>query len=150
MDSETFACLTMLEICVSHLRSLEIVTPRSLTCFTSISLGIGSQKVGVDFKKLIVIVCDLVGFTVTFRFLDSSEHWVRISTESLLIFLWHTSRIDKSSTYFHLWGNSLPISLITTRNNSGPNKVPWGIPQYLGRGLEKVFLYFTTCDLSEI
>ena len=37
MDSETFACLTMLETCVSHLRSLEIVTPRSLTCFTSIS-----------------------------------------------------------------------------------------------------------------
>ena len=87
MDSETFACLTMLETCVSHLRSLEIVTPTSLTCFTSISLGIGSQKAGVDFKKLIVIICDLVGFTVIFRFLDSSEHLVRISMGSLLIFL---------------------------------------------------------------
>ena len=71
MDSETFACLTMLETCVSHLRLLEIVTPRSLTCFTSISCGIGSQKAGVDFKKLIVVICYLVGFTVN---LDSYIH----------------------------------------------------------------------------
>ena len=77
MDSETFACLTMLETCVFP----------SISLVTSISLGIGSQKAGVDFKKLIVIICDLVGFTVIFRFLDSSEHWVRISTGSLLIFL---------------------------------------------------------------
>ena len=33
MDSETFACLTVLGTCVYHLRSFEIVTPRSLICF---------------------------------------------------------------------------------------------------------------------
>ena len=53
----------------------------------NISGGIGLQKTGVDFKKLIVIICDLVEFTVVLRFLDSSKHWVRISMGSLLIFL---------------------------------------------------------------
>ena len=46
MDSETFACLDSVgNMCVHdcvHLRSFEIVTQRSLTCFTSISRGIGS------------------------------------------------------------------------------------------------------------
>ena len=52
MDSEIFACLTMLETCVSHLRSLEIVTPRSLKCFPSILCVIRLQKKRIRFQEV--------------------------------------------------------------------------------------------------
>jgi len=44
--------LPIFETCMSHLRLFEIVTPRSLACFSSISDEIGSRKMGiVKYKK---------------------------------------------------------------------------------------------------
>ena len=64
---------------ISHFKLEEIVTPSNLKEDTEISGGIGSRKAGIDFKKFIVIIFDLVEFTFIFRFLASSEMWDRIS-----------------------------------------------------------------------
>ena len=61
-----YLLITIFETCISRLRLFEIVIPRSLTCFTNISAGIGSRKTGVDFNKfssLLLIQWNLLSYS---------------------------------------------------------------------------------------
>lgn len=58
---------------------------------------------------------------------SSTASWSLLSLPFLTI-----SEQDVSSTYFHM-SAEVSKSLIMTRNNQGPNFVPWGTPDGTGR-----------------
>ena len=56
------------------------------------------------------------------------------------------SRIVRSSTYFARLDHAFTRSLTITENSTGPNLVPWGMPPFKDRVLEKPEPMQTDCE----
>ena len=120
-------------MCSFHVRLFDIVTPNNLALFTepysSLFIKIGA-KCDSFFANEILSSLHLSLFSLT---LSSADHFATLSAICWALLaqpLLTTSDTVVSSTYFHIW--CIPLStarsLMRTRNNHGPNFVPWGTP----------------------
>ena len=125
------AFATIFSTCLFHVKSLEMVTPRSLAYFTSsisfpsiINLGTVLLRSGCCIK-LISISFDLS--ELIFMSL-CSVHLAAMSTECCRtdsLVLWHISNSVLSSTYLYN-GAGVSRSFIYSRKHLGPSNVPCG------------------------
>ena len=147
------AFATIFSTCLFHVRSLEIVTPRSLPyCTLSIlfpsiiNLGTVLLNSG-SCIKLIIIYFDLS--ELIFMSLCSGT-LAAVSTECCItdsLFLWHISNNVLSSTYL-LNGTRVSRSFMYTRKHLGPSNVPCGTPPLGCPGGEKLVPILTCWVLS--
>ena len=147
------AFATIFSTSLFHVRSLEMLTPRSLAYFTSsisfpsiINLGTVLLRSG-SCIKLISISFDLS--ELIFMSL-CSVHLAAMSTECCRtdsLVLWHISNSVLSSTYLYN-GAGVSRSFIYTRKHLGPCNVPCGTPPLGCPGGEKLFPILTWWVLS--
>ena len=89
------------------------------------------------FNKHIGIIIDLEVFTLMSKSAASSAMSLRILIGLLTKFRLQVSTTARSSTNFHLSGNSLARLFIIAEIRRGPRRVPWGTSLWTGRGLEQ-------------
>ena len=80
--------------------------------------------------------------------LQWEKHWISSTIQFKYDgeFLGMISRIVRSSTYFARLDHVFTRSLTITENSTGPNLVPWGIPPFRERILEKSEPMRTDCE----
>ena len=80
--------------------------------------------------------------------LQWEKHWISSTIQFKYDgeFLGMISRIVRSSTYFVRLDHVFTRSLTITANSTGPNLVPWGIPPFRERILEKSEPMRTDCE----
>ena len=132
------AFATIFSTCLFHVRSLEMVTKRSLAYCTLSFFGTVLLKWG-SCITLISISFDLS--ELIFMSL-CCVHLAAMSTECCRtdsLFLWHISNSVLSSTYLYN-GAGVSRSFIYTIKHLGPSNVPCGTPPLGCSGGEKLFL----------
>ena len=144
------AFATIFSTCLFHVRSLEMVTPRSLAyCTLSISfpsmihLGAVLLNSGSCIKLISIYfdLSELISMSLC------SVHLAAISTECCRtdsLFLWHISNSVLSSTYLYN-GTGVSRSFMYTRKHLGPSNVPCGTPTLGCPGSENFFFPILTC-----
>lgn len=80
--------------------------------------------------------------------LQWEKHWISSTIQFKFDgeFLGMISRIVRSSTYFARLDHVLTRSFTITENSTGPNLVPWGMPPFKERILEKSEPMRTDCE----
>jgi len=108
-------------MCLFHMRLFGVVTPNKLALFakpnSSLFITVGAK---CDSSFVNEILRSLHFYTFFFSVtLLSAICWVLLPLSLIT-----TSDAVVSSTYFNIWARSL----MRTRNNHGPNFIPWGTP----------------------